>query len=113
MEQLSADPNVEAELQTQLQEDIDRKIEETIATFEEGHFTDEEQKELEIAVMRLHAQGKNFSDKPECQKMIDDISCYRVLKMPRILQALMYLLGMGREDICEPESNLFFWKKAN
>lgn len=62
--------------------------------------------------MRLHLQGKNFSEKPECKQVITDIAGFRVLKMPRILQALMYLLGMCREDICEPKSNMFFWKKA-
>ena len=35
-----------------------------------------------------------------------------MLKMPKILQALMYLLGVDRESICEPNSNLFFWKNA-
>jgi hypothetical protein len=24
----------------------------------------------------------------------------------------MYLMGISREEICEPNSNLFFWKKA-
>jgi len=32
--------------------------------------------------------------------------------MPRIIQALMYLLGVSRETICEPNSNAFFWKFA-
>jgi len=32
--------------------------------------------------------------------------------MPKILQALMYMLGFTREEICQPNSQLFFWKKA-
>jgi len=32
--------------------------------------------------------------------------------MPKILQSLMYLLGFTREEICQPNSQLFFWKKA-
>lgn len=35
-----------------------------------------------------------------------------VIKMPRIIQSLMFLLGYEREDICEPDSNRLFWKKA-
>ena len=43
---------------------------------------------------------------------MQEVGNMRVLKMPRILQALMYLLGISRETICEPNSNLFFWKNA-
>lgn len=32
--------------------------------------------------------------------------------MPRILQALMSFLGFQREQICEPETNLFSWKRS-
>lgn len=32
--------------------------------------------------------------------------------MPRIIQALMFLLKWNREDICEPHSNRLFWKSA-
>lgn len=53
-----------------------------------------------------------FCERDEWKDSFNDISKYHVLKMPRILQALMYLLGVSREEICEPNSNLFFWKKA-
>lgn len=36
----------------------------------------------------------------------------RVMKMPKILQSLMYLLGFTREEVCQPSSQLFFWKIA-
>jgi len=32
--------------------------------------------------------------------------------MPKVLQALMYLLGISREQVCEPHSNSFNWKIA-
>jgi hypothetical protein len=36
----------------------------------------------------------------------------KVLKMPKILQSLMYLLGFERTEITKPNSQLFFWKIA-
>jgi hypothetical protein len=32
--------------------------------------------------------------------------------MPRIFQAVFYLLGFNKEDICEPETNKLCWKMA-
>lgn len=81
-------------------------------SYEEGHFPDDEAKELESQTVRLHAQGKAFSTRQEWIDQMKEIASYRVLKMPRILQALMYLLGMSREEICEPNTNLFDWKRA-
>ena len=62
--------------------------------------------------LRLKLQGQLFCEKEEWKAYIEDIKMYHVLKIPRILQAIMYLMGVKREDICEPNSNLFFWKKA-
>ena len=36
----------------------------------------------------------------------------RVVKMPKIVQSLLYLIGYSREDICEPRTNQLSWKKA-
>lgn len=46
------------------------------------------------------------------QSQMGDLAAYHVLKMPRVLQALMYLLGISREDICEPGTNILAWKRA-
>ena len=37
---------------------------------------------------------------------------YHVIKMPKVFQALFYLLGYTREDICERDTNKIEWKKA-
>lgn len=37
---------------------------------------------------------------------------YHVIKMPRVFQTLLYLLGYKREDICERDTNKLDWKKA-
>jgi hypothetical protein len=53
-----------------------------------------------------------FKEQEEWKAYIESIAAFRTLKMPRIIQALMYLLGVSREAICEPNSNAFFWKVA-
>lgn len=37
---------------------------------------------------------------------------YKVIKMPRVIQAILYLLGYSREQICEENTNKLCWKKA-
>jgi hypothetical protein len=37
---------------------------------------------------------------------------YTVVKMPRVFQAVFYLLGYQREEICERDTNKLEWKKA-
>lgn len=37
---------------------------------------------------------------------------YTVVKMPRVFQAIFYLLGYQREEICERDTNKLEWKKA-
>ena len=45
-------------------------------------------------------------------EMIAKITALRVIKMPRIIHALMSFLGYAREAICEAGTNLFSWKKS-
>jgi len=35
-----------------------------------------------------------------------------VIKMPRIIQSLMFLMKVPRTETCEPDSNKLFWKNA-
>ena len=37
---------------------------------------------------------------------------FHVIKMPKVFQALFYMLGYKREDICERDTNKIEWKKA-
>lgn len=41
-----------------------------------------------------------------------NLANFKVIKMPRVLQSVFYLLGYRREEICERGTNKFFWKKA-
>ena len=37
---------------------------------------------------------------------------FNVIKFPRVLQTLFYVLNYTREEICEPETNALNWKKV-
>ena len=75
-------------------------------------FADDEHKEIELIQVRLQEQGKCFSSKPEWAAELAAVAECRVLKMPKLLLALMYLLGVSREQVCVPHSNYFSWKIA-
>lgn len=99
------------EVLVRVNEETEKKIEEHALAHAEK-YTDEEQKELDLTMNRLSLQAKLFTHQPEWAYYIQSIARFRTLKMPKILQALMYLLGVSRETICEPNSNAFFWKWA-
>ena len=60
----------------------------------------------------LSIEAKWFQEKEEWQKILTNIKAFRVLKMPTILQSLFFLNKFTREQICEPNTNKFSWKKA-
>ena len=35
-----------------------------------------------------------------------------MIRMPRIIQAIMFMLKIPRAEVCEPNSNLLSWKHA-
>jgi len=41
-----------------------------------------------------------------------EIAELNVIKMPRIIQSLMFLMRIDHDAICEPDSNRLFWKSA-
>lgn len=62
--------------------------------------------------LRLNKIGELFTGNEDWKAELQKLYSMRVLKMPKILQALMYLLGFTREQLCQPKSQLFFWKTA-
>ena len=46
------------------------------------------------------------------EESIGDIVCMNTVRFPQVMQALMFLLKIDRQAICEPETNLLQWKKA-
>jgi hypothetical protein len=73
---------------------------------------DEDLREIESKQVRLTQQAHLFLENEEWKGNLTNIKDFRVLKMPRIIQSLLYLMKVEREEICEPGTNLLFWKKA-
>ena len=41
-----------------------------------------------------------------------DLKDLNIMKMPRVLQTLFYMLGCTREEICERDTNMLDFKKV-
>jgi len=87
----------------------EKLVEEQMTTVSE-EMSEEDKKAREKL---LHCEYKikqitagNFKDR------VLALSNYNVVKMPRIMQTLFYLLGYTKDQICEPDTNKLFWKKA-
>lgn len=76
-------------------------------------FKDDDIKELELSNLRLARMARAFKTVHFWEEeSIVKVADLRVLKMPKILHALMSFLGFEREEICEPGTNLFSWKMS-
>jgi hypothetical protein len=62
--------------------------------------------------VRLNFIGRLFKEREDWNRNLMILRDFNVIKMPRVIQTLFYLLKYNREDICEKGTNKFFWKKA-
>lgn len=53
-----------------------------------------------------------FKERDDWRKNLLSLQRATVIKMPRLMQSVFYLLQYKREDVCQPGSNKFFWKYA-
>jgi len=104
--------NEEGEAKPDVMVELERSIEEVLAVQEEGEQLDDEKKDGLAKQLRLNKIGELFTVNEDWKGELQKLYSMRVLKMPKILQALMYLLGFTREQLCQPKSQLFFWKTA-
>ena len=51
-------------------------------------------------------------ESPDWKVYLENIHAFRVMKMPHIVQSLLFLVGVEREQVCEPGTNKLSWKKA-
>ena len=73
---------------------------------------DEELHEIETKQKTLTLQAQRFVETPEWKAFLENIHSFRVMKMPHIIQSLLFLVGVEREQVCEPGTNKLSWKKA-
>lgn len=93
-----------------LMDEEEKYIEDIINTREEP--LEEELKELHMNQARLNFIANLFKEREEWKNNLMELKDFKVLKMPRVLQSVFYFLQYKREDICEKDTNKFFWKKA-
>lgn len=74
---------------------------------------DDELREIMSREIRLNQIGKCFMENEEWRAQLDAISKMRVLKMPRIIQSLFYLLRFERDALCYKNTNQLDWKIAS
>jgi hypothetical protein len=53
-----------------------------------------------------------FLENEEWKMELLKVQNMKVMKVPKIMQALLYILEFKRENVCEPNSQLFVWKQA-
>eukprot|EP00826_Nyctotherus_ovalis_P043996 TRINITY_DN4704_c0_g1_i5.p1 TRINITY_DN4704_c0_g1~~TRINITY_DN4704_c0_g1_i5.p1 ORF type:complete len:285 (+),score=136.40 TRINITY_DN4704_c0_g1_i5:467-1321(+) len=121
-EEKAKDDKFLEEQAAQTQEEEDKLVEEKMAMLLEPPQEDEEE-ERKVEPMD-EEEKKEHEDlfRWECkvkqltqgvfQESLLAFHKYNVVKMPRIMQSLFYLLGFAREDLCEIGTNKLFWKKA-
>ena len=57
---------------------------------------DDELHEIETRQKTLTLQAKRFIENDEWKKILTDICAFRVMKMPHIIQSLLFLNGVER-----------------
>lgn len=73
---------------------------------------DDEMKDIIGREVRLIFVARLFKEREDWKRNLMELKQFNVIKMGRVLQSLLYLLGYERERICEKNSNKFFWKYA-
>jgi hypothetical protein len=111
---MTRDPEAEAAQNERVNEIINKAVEELLAVEqpEDAPPIDEEYRKLEVENLRLKTQARMFIPDGELHDSIKEIQNYHTIKMPRIIQALMFLMKIDHDSICEPHSNRLFWKHA-
>lgn len=106
---IRGEPNAEGEDRGEFEDrpdplaELEKHIEEVIAAREDDNL-DEEQKEGLAKELRINKIGETFAMNEDWKEDLRKLSQTRVLKMPKILQSLMYLLNFTRDAVCEPNS---------
>lgn len=101
----------QAEVLAAVNEEIERKVEEVCSQNNQAN-QEEDYRNLLSEQVRLQEQGKTFLEREDWKQQLAEIKQMTVIKMPKILQSVMYMLGFTREQICEPKTNKINWKVA-
>ena len=96
-----------------LLEDEEHFVDEELAKRDpDTSFVDDESKDITSRAARIQFLSTLFKEREDWRKNLLSLQSATVIKMPRLLQSVFYLLQYKREDVCQPGSNKFFWKYA-
>lgn len=107
-----AEGEPEPEEKVNVYEEMEKQIEESLTERAEEFDGDEEKKEMVARQMRLTKMGEAFIEDPDWKLELSQLTRAKVLKMPQIIKSTMYLTCFTKEEICEPNSQQFWWKIA-
>ena len=95
-----------------LADEEEKFVEDGSSSVDQDQFPDDESKDLFAKNLKIKFLAKLLAENDEWKKSLLSLKDTTVIKMPRILQSVFYLLQFKREDVCQPNSNKFFWKFA-
>lgn len=93
-----------------LLEEEERHVEELVSMKED--VVDDEIKDIYARDIRLHFIARLFKEREDWKRNLLELREFNVIKMPRVMQSLFYLMEYERDQICEKGTNKFFWKLA-
>ena len=111
LDYLKQDRQAEADANAMFMEEIDKKAEKLVLDRQEWNAEDD-LREIAQRQVKLQEIGGAFLNRAEWSDQLKQLKKTNVLKTPRIIQSLMYMLGFTREQIYAPKTNQLFWKKA-
>ena len=91
-------------------EEEERHVEEILNARDD--IFDDEIKEIIQKEIRINFIARLFKDREDWKKNLLELRMFNVIKMPRIMQSLFYFLDYDRTQICEKDTNKFYWKNA-
>jgi hypothetical protein len=82
-------------------EQIEKTIEDYFVAHEEA---DDDKKEFKTKELRLQKTGQMFIDNDDWKAELKTLTRAKVLKLPRILQSIMYLNGFMKDELTVPHT---------
>lgn len=83
-----------------LMDEEEKHIEDAVSAREDLIPGDEELKDLFLKQARIQFIARLFRDREDWKRNFYALTEFKVMKFPRIMQSLMYLLGFSREQVC-------------
>lgn len=105
----------QAEISEKARRVYDEEIQRIADRFLESQGDDfimDEREDLKLSAIKQNGVAKLFHKDQALYSQITEIAQMNVMQFPSLIHALMLLVGVERDAICETGTNCFVWKKA-